>query len=148
MPNRASKGNNTSFTMEEMNPFTFKSQSHQRYENHIPVRGLQECRRTISVVRNTDGCPGYKLQPGVGYIVKITNDDLGIQQMSDKPMTVVRKTDNMVELRGFPIEAKAPWGWQEVDYRDYGLIVYYNNGQVDKCVFHMYDRDVFIEYMR
>ncbi len=133
---------------ESLQPFTFKSNCHQRYENGTPVNGLQECLRTVSVVKNTDGCPGYKLQPGIGYIVKIYNDDLGKPNMSDKPMKVVRKTDTSVELRGFPIEAKSPFGWQEVDYRDYGLVVYYKNGQVEKCVLHMYDRDTFIEYRK
>ena len=71
---------------ESIQPFTFASTCHQRYENNVPVKGLQECKRTISVVKNTSGCPGYKLQPGIGYIVKIYNDDLGKPNMSDKPM--------------------------------------------------------------
>lgn len=133
---------------ESLQPFTFKSNCHQRYENGTPVKGLQECLRTVSVIKNTNGCPGYRLQPGIGYIVKIYNDDLGKPNMSDKPMKVVRKTDSSVELRGFPIEAQTPFGWQEVDYRDYGLIVYYKNGQVEKCVLHMYDRNVRIEYAK
>ena len=54
-----------------LQPFTFKSNCHQRYENNTPVQGLQECLRTVSVVKNTNGCPGYKLEPGIGYIVKI-----------------------------------------------------------------------------
>lgn len=56
---------------ESLQPFTFKSNCHQRYENNAPVQGLQECVRTVSVEKNTSGCPGYKLQPGIGYIVKI-----------------------------------------------------------------------------
>ena len=133
---------------ESLQPFTFKSNCHQRYENGTPVQGLQECLRTVSVVKNTNGCSGYRLQPGIGYIVKIYNDDLGKPNMSDKPMKVVRKTDTSVELRGFPIEAQSPFGWQEVDYSDYGFIVYYKNGQVEKCVLHMYDRNVRIEYSK
>ena len=43
--------------------------------------------------------------------------------MSDKPMKVVRKTENSVELRGFSVEAMSPFGWQEVDYSVYGFIV-------------------------
>ena len=129
-------------------PFTFQSNCHQRYENGSPVRGLQDCLRTVSVVKNTNGCPGYRLQPGIGYIVKIYNDDLGKPNMSEKPMKVVRKTADMLELRGFPIEAQSPFGWQEVDYSDYGFIVYYRNGQIDKCVLHMYDRNIRIEYMK
>lgn len=132
---------------ESIQPFTFRSNCHQRYENDNPVMGLQECIRTVSLVKNTDGCPGYKLEPGVGYIVKIYNDDLGKPNMSDKPMKVVTKSADMVELRGFPIEARSPFGWQEVDYSDYGFVVYYKNGQVEKCVLHMYDRKIRLEYI-
>ena len=132
---------------KSIQPFTFRSNCHQRYENDTPVMGLQECIRTVSMVKNTDGCPGYKLAPGVGYIVKIYNDDLGKPNMSDKPMKVVKKTADMVELRGFPIEARSPFGWQEVDYSDYGFVVYYKNGQVEKCVLHMYDRNIRLEYL-
>lgn len=42
-------------------PFVYESNIHQRYENGDPVRDLQECLRTISVEKNTNGCPGYKL---------------------------------------------------------------------------------------
>lgn len=133
---------------ENMQPFTFKSNCHQRYENGIPVMGLQECIRTISVVKNTNGCPGYKLAPCIGYIVKIYNDDLGKPNMSDKPMKVVSKSVDKVELRGFLIEAQSPFGWQEVDYGDYGFVIYYNNGKVDKCVLYMYDRNIRLEYMQ
>lgn len=132
---------------ESIQPFTFRSNCHQRYENDTPVMSLQECIRTVSLVKNTDGCPGYKLKPGVGYIVKIYNDDLGKPNMSDKPMKVVTKSADIVELRGFPIEARSPFGWQEVDYSDYGFVVYYKNGQVEKCVLHMYDRNIRLEYM-
>lgn len=127
-------------------PFVFKSNCHQRYESGEPKLGLQECIRTIRVEKNTNGCSGYKLSPGKGYIVKIFNDDLGKPNMSDKPMRVVRRTADVVELRGFPIEAQTPFGWQEIDMSDYGLVVYYENGQVSKCVLHMYDRDTCIEY--
>lgn len=132
--------------VSSLTPFSFKSNCHQRYENGYPRMGLQECIRTVSVEKNTNGCKGYKLEPGIGYIVKVFNDDLGKPNMSDKPMKVVRKTDNSVELRGFPIEAMSPFGWQMVDYSDYGFIVYYEHGKVSKCVLHMYDRNTFIEY--
>lgn len=136
----AQKSNNT------IEPFVFKSNCHQRYENGLPKMGLQECFRTIRIEKNINGCRGYKLKPGIGYIVKIFNDDLGKPNMSDKPMKVVRKTENSVELRGFPIEAISPFGCQEVDYSVYGFIVYYEHGKVSRCVLHMYDRNTFIEY--
>lgn len=129
-----------------MEPFVFKSDCHQRFENGSEVMGLQQCIRTVSVEKNTNGCRGYKLNPGDGYIVKVFNDDLGKPNMSDKPMRIVSKTVDKVELRGFPIEAQTPFGWQEVDYRDYGFTVYYINGKVSKCVLHMFNRNVDLEY--
>lgn len=128
-------------------PFVFQSSSHQRYENNVPVLGLQKCLRTISVEKNINGCRGYRLSPGIGYIVKIFNNDLEKPQMSDKPMLVVNKTFNKIELRGYPIEAQGPFGWVYVDYRDYGLTVFYKNDEVEKCVLHMFDRNIDIEYM-
>lgn len=128
-------------------PFTFESNCHQRHEFNHPAKGLQQCIRTISVRKNTDGCPGYILEPGVGYIVSICEAQ-GNRIMSDKPMKLIEKTESIAELRGFPIVAKAPWGWQEVDYRDYGLTVYYSNGDVSKCIFHMFDRNVDLEYKK
>lgn len=129
-----------------MQPFVFKSNCHQRYEHSHPAMGLQECMRTVSVVKNTNGCSGYKIQPGDGYIVKIFNDDLNKPNMADKPMRIVKKTETSVELRGYTLEAQTPFGWQEFDLSDYGLLVHYEHGKVSKCVLHMYDRDTFIEY--
>ena len=57
--------------MMTIEPFVFKSNCHQRYEGAYPKMGLQECLRTVSVVKNTNGCSGYQLQPGDGYIIKI-----------------------------------------------------------------------------
>ena len=129
-----------------MEPFVFKSDCHQRFENGNEVMGLQQSVRTVSVEKNTNGCRGYKLNPGDGYIVKVFNDDLGKPNMSDKPMRIVSKTADKVELRGFPIEAQTPFGWQEVDYSDYGFTVYYSNGKVAKCILHIFDRNVDLEY--
>lgn len=131
-----------------MEPFVFISDSHQRYQNGAEVMGLQQCTRTVRVEKNTNGCRGYKLNPGDGYIVKVYNDDLGKPNMSDKPMRIVSRTADKVELRGFPIEAQTPFGWQEVDYRDYGFTVYYEKGKVVKCVLHMFDRNVDLEYRK
>lgn len=131
-----------------MEPFVFISDCHQRYQNGAEVMGLQQCTRTVRVEKNTNGCRGYKLNPGDGYIVKVYNDDLGKPNMSDKPMRIVSRTADKVELRGFPIETQTPFGWQEVDYRDYGFTVYYTNGKVSKCVLHMFDRNVDLEYRK
>lgn len=127
--------------------FLFKSNCHQRYENGIPKMGLQKCIRTITIEKNIHGCPGYRLSPGVGYIIKVFNDDLNKPNMTDKPMKIVKQTDTSVEFRGFPIEAQTPFGWQEIDYSNYGFIVHYEHNEVSRCVLHMYDRNIFIVYM-
>lgn len=44
--------------MMTIEPFVFKSNCHQRYEGAYPKMGLQECLRTVSVVKNTNGCSG------------------------------------------------------------------------------------------
>lgn len=132
---------------KSMEEITFVSTQHQRYESEIPVMGIQNCIRIISVVKNTDGCKGYMLNSGEGYIVRIYNNDTGRPNMSDKPMRLIRKTTKIAELRGFPIKAMSPFGWQEVDNSCYGITIHYQNGQVVECNFYMYDRDVRIKYM-
>ena len=131
-----------------LSPFVFSSNQHQRFENGVPVYGEQNCRRTVSVELNTEGCRGYQLQPGDGYIVKIYNDDQLKPLMADKPMRIYHKSDTTIELRGFSIKAQTPFGWQEIDLSDYSLIVYYENGVVSMCTLHMLDRNVFIEYRK
>ena len=137
------------FRNKEIESFEFRSTYHKRYEHGNNIIGNQECTqgRTISVEKNINGCKGYRLTPGKGYIVRIYNDSLHTQTMSPKPMLIVSKTSNKIELRGFPIEAQGPFGWVEVDYRDYGLTIYYKDGEVDKCVLHMFDRNIDIEYL-
>lgn len=131
-----------------ISPFVFHSGHHQRYEDGIAVRGLQTCGRTVQLEKNTNGCKGYRIQPGDGYIVKIFNEDIGKPNMSDKPMRIVSQSNDKIELQGYPLDAMGPFGWMQVDYSDYGLTVYLTNGEVEKCVFHMFDRGVDLEYTK
>ena len=128
-------------------PFTFYSDRHQRFEHNMPVMGLQICGRTFSVEENENGCDGYLLTPGDGYIVRAINDDTGREQFAPKPMRLISQSPQKVVLRGYKTQARAPFGYVDFDGDDYGLDVYYENGAVVKCVFRMYDRDIFIEYM-
>ena len=81
-------------------PFVFESNQHQRYENGNPVKGLQECPRTVKVEKNVNGCSGYQLiKSGDGYIVRMINGDTGQPQMSAKPMRVIKSTATEVMLR-------------------------------------------------
>ena len=141
-------GNTNGDSYDSITLFVFRSNRHQRYENGAPVQGLQVCPRTITVEKNINGCRGYRIPHGVGNIVKMFNDDLGRPQMSDKPMKVVSKSASKVELRGYLLEAMTPFGYQEIDYADYGFTIYYKNGEVEKCILHMFDRNVYIEYCK
>lgn len=132
---------------EEFKPFVFKSTSHQRFENGTPITDLAECLRTIVVEKNIDGCTGYLIENGDGFIVRLLNDETGKPQMSAKPMRIVEKDEQRVLLRGYPLQAMGPFGWLDFDLSDYGLEVFYGRkGCVEKCVLHMYDRETFIEY--
>ena len=70
----------------------FESHSHQRFEGGIPKLGAQTCNRTVKIEKNTNGCKGYQLTPGDGFIVSILNVDGNHPlwgdnyQMSPKPM--------------------------------------------------------------
>lgn len=129
-------------------PFVFESNQHQRYENGNPVKGLQESPRTVKVEKNINGCSGYQLKNGDGYIVRMINGDTGQPQMSAKPMRVIKSTATEVTLRGYMVSAQTPFGFQDVDMADYGLTVSLKDGKVVKCFLHMYDRNVDIEYRK
>jgi hypothetical protein len=124
----------------------FRSNEHQRYESGIPVMGLQKCLRTIQIEVNNEGCQVYNIEPGDGYILKIFNDDTQTSLMSAKPMRLHNHTENTIELRGYPLMALSPFGWQPVDYSSYSFVIYVNNGIISKCEMRMLDRDLVIEY--
>lgn len=128
--------------------FEFDSTCHQRYENGQPVRGLQVCPRYIKIKKNINGCSGYQLTPGDGYILTATNGDTGQPQFAPKPMRVVKISDSEILLKGYCVSAQTPFGWQEIDLSDYGFSIILNEGSVQKCVLHLYDRNVDLEYQR
>lgn len=136
----------SSITVELPDVFVFKSNEHQRYEYESPVLGLQKCLRTIVVEANKNGCEGYKIKPGDGYVVKIFNNDTAYAQMSAKPMRLIQITDSFIELRGYPLLAWSLFGWQPLDYSTYGFFIHYANGRITHCDLHMFDRNVRIEY--
>lgn len=129
-------------------PFNFHSDCHQRYKNGEPEGELQVCGRSIQVEKNVNGCSGYNLTPGDGYIIRATNDDTGKPQFAAKPMRVIKTTENSVVLRGYKTEAMGPFGWVDFDGDDYGFEVCYESGRVSKCILYMHDRNVRLEYMQ
>lgn len=128
--------------------FDYDSTCHQRYENGKPVRDLQICPRYIKIRKNTNGCSGYQLTNGDGYILTATNGETGKPQFAPKPMRIVKFTDKEILLKGYTVSAQTPFGWQEIDLSDYGFSIIREKGSVKKCVLHLYDRNVDLEYLR
>ena len=132
----------------------FESTSHQRYEHNTPVRGLQVCNRAVQIEENINGCQGYEITPGDGYIVSILNRDGnhplwgGNYQMSPKPMRVTHKTSNSISLRGYEVLAMTPFGYQSIDMSDYGITLFIENDEIVKCRLDMFDRNTYIEYYK
>lgn len=134
--------------------FTFESSDHIRYENGIHVSGPHGgARRAVRVEPNINGCEGYNLKKGDGYIVTIFNLDgnhplwQNNVQMTPKPMRIISQSLDKVVLRGYSVQAMSPFGWIDFEGADYGLTIYYKNGEVNKCILHMHDRNVDIEYL-
>lgn len=135
--------------------FTFKSSDHLRYENGVHVADPHGgANRAVKVEPNINGCNGYNIQGGDGYIVTIYNLD-GMHpawqnnvQMSPKPMQIVSQSVDKIVLRGYPVQAMSPFGWIDFNGEDYGLTIYIQDEEVDKCVLHLHDRKIDLEYLK
>ena len=135
--------------------FTFKSSDHLRYENGVHVAGPHGgANRAVKVEPNINGCNGYNIQGGDGYIVTIYNLD-GMHpawqnnvQMSPKPMRIVSQSVDKIVLRGYRVQAMSPFGWIDFNGEDYGLTIYIQDEEVDKCVLHLHDRKIDLEYLK
>ncbi len=130
--------------------FTFYSSDHLRYENNQHVSGPHGgAPRVIKVEEDTNGCQGYNLEKGKGYIVTIYNvDGTTSIQVSPKPMKLITQSVEKIVLQGYKVEAMSPFGWTDIDLSDYGLSIILKNGEIEKCILHMYDRDSYIEYLK
>ena len=126
--------------------FNFDSNCHQRYKGSNPENGLQKCPRYIKIRKNINGCSGYQLKNGDGYILTAVNGDTGNPQFTPKPMRIVKVSDKEILLKGYVVSAQTPFGWQEIDMSDYGFSIELKNGKPEKCTLHMYDKNVKIEY--
>lgn len=135
--------------------FVFKSSDHLRYENGIHVSGPHGgARRVVKLEPNINGCEGYNVSRGDGFIVTLFNMDGNHPiwqnniQMAPKPMRIISQTSDKIVLRGFPVQAMSTFGWVDFSGQDYGLTVQIINGEVEKCILHMHDRNVDIEYLK
>ncbi len=120
--------------------FVFNSSDHLRYENGRHVSGPQGgARRAVKVEPNITG--------DEGYTVTLYNLDgnhpvwQNNVQMAPKQMKVIKQDNNMIILRGYGHDGMG------ASFSDYGLTIHYKNGQIIKCILHMHDRGVDIEYL-
>ena len=116
--------------------FVFHSSDHLRYENGRHVSGPHGgAPRAIKVEPNISG--------NEGYTVTMFNTDGGqaVVQMAPKQMKLVRADSNKLELKGYGYDQMGS------SFADYGLTVFLDGQRIEKCILHMYDRGVDIEYL-
>jgi tetratricopeptide (TPR) repeat protein len=105
--------------------FIFKSSDHIRYENGIYVSG-----------------------PHGGFLVTMYNLDethpiwQNNVQMTPKQMKIISQTNDKIILRGYGCD---PMG---ASFVDFGLTIHLKTGSVEKCILHLHDRNIDIEYLK
>jgi tetratricopeptide (TPR) repeat protein len=121
--------------------FVFKSYDHLRYENGRHVAGPHGgANRAVKVEPNVSG--------GEGYTVTLFNLDGNHPvwhnnvQMAPKQMKIILQSEDKIVLRGYGHDMMGS------SFADYGLTIHFKDGIVDKCILHMHDRDVDIEYLK
>jgi hypothetical protein len=124
-----------------------KSTQYQRYQNGIPVMVAQYCNRTIKIENKVfkEMFNGLDVSPKQGFLVTMWNMDMPnpTPQMQPKLMEMVTNTDDKILLRGVVLKTM---GIVAYDNKDYGMTLHLKNKNVVKCVLHLYDRGVDIEY--
>jgi len=118
----------------------FKSSDHIRYENSQNVSGHNYgCNRAVKIESNVKGNEGYTVTT---YNLDGNHPLWGNNiQMSPKQMKIINYSPNEILLRGYGYDAMGS------SFADYGLSIFLNNGEIEKCRLHMYDRKVDIEYL-
>jgi hypothetical protein len=115
--------------------FIFKSSDHLRYQNSKLVSGPH------------GGAPrAFKVEPNIsgneGQTVTMFNTDgQHVVQMAPKQMKIIQQSTDKIVLRGYGQDMTG------ASFADYGLTISFVNRQVVKCILHMHDRNVDIEYL-
>lgn len=130
-----------------MQDLVLNSTHHQRYQNGIPVMGSQFCNRMIKIENKIfkDMFNGLSVTPEKGFLVTMWNMDTPTptHQMQPKLMEMEADMGDKILLRGITLKTQ---GIVALDNKDYGITLHLKNRNVIKCVLHMYDRGVDIEY--
>lgn len=114
----------------------FHSSDHLRYENGKHVSGPHGgAPRLIKVEPNKSG--------NTGYTVTMFNTDSGkaVIQMAPKQMKLVKVDMDKLEFKGYGYDQMGS------SFSDYGLTVFLDGQYIEKCILHLLDRGVDIEYL-
>jgi len=119
--------------------FIFSSSDHLRFQNGVHVAGPHGgARRAIKVEPNIEGHEGYT--------VTIFNLDgnhplwQNNVQMAPKQMKLLKQEGNKIVLRGYGHDALGG------SFADYGITIFVEGDEINKCILHMHDRGVDVEY--
>ncbi len=130
------KGNN----FPSQDEFIFKSSDHIRYQNGLDASGHNYgCNRAVKIEKN--------ISNEEGYTVTIFNLDgnhpiwQNNVQMAPKKMKIIQYSNEKVVLRGYGSDIMG------ASFANYGLSIYFQNNKVEKCILHLHDRNVDIEYL-
>ena len=88
----------------------------------------------------------FKVEPNIsgneGQTVTMFNTDgQHVVQMAPKQMKIIQQSTDKIVLRGYGQDMTG------ASFADYGLTISFVNRQVVKCILHMHDRNVDIEYL-
>lgn len=118
------------------NNYVFTANTHQRYENGIPVKGEQiGVVRSVKIEKNISG--------NEGYTISIS------PSMSAKPMKIIRHSNDSVYLQGYGYDKMALMiGVPEsvASFASYAMTIFFNDSQISHCTVHLLDRNVDIDY--
>lgn len=125
----------------------FNSNTHQRYEQGEPVRGVQVgCHRDVVIEKN--------ISEGIGYSITVNNPSAipgtwGATPMGTKPMKIISATTGRIELRGYGYDRTAVAlgiPMSAATFENYGMTIYHNGHNILHCMIHLIERQVDIDY--
>lgn len=89
---------------------------------------------TVIVDENNNGCPGYGIVSGKGYLVSIVNTESGVTQLGPIPMLVDSVSSDCISLQGYKCMKESIYGFHEVDNSLIGLNILFKDGEPDNCI--------------
>ena len=89
---------------------------------------------SVIIEENRDGCPGYRVEAGEGYVVSVVNDASGMVQIGPLPMMIEDISKDHISLQGFQCTKESLYGSTEVDNSYIGLSVFFDDYVPQRCV--------------